>query len=201
MDAQLGGNIGTAILSLAPPQAPDIAPARVHVIECSSYQIDLAPSLDPSIGILINLSEDHLDRHGTMAHYADVKARWWRACRPAAPPSSASMTNGAAPSPIVLRNRARASCAFPCAARSPTASTPKGRGSCAPLPARRRRSPTSAASARCAGCTMRRTPPAPRGGAGARAVARGDPGRPALVSRPGAPHGGSRPRRQRAVRQ
>jgi UDP-N-acetylmuramoylalanine--D-glutamate ligase len=75
MDAQLGGNIGTAILSLAPPQAPDIAPTRVHVIECSSYQIDLAPSLDPSIGILINLSEDHLDRHGTMAHYADVKAR------------------------------------------------------------------------------------------------------------------------------
>jgi UDP-N-acetylmuramoylalanine--D-glutamate ligase len=75
MDAQLGGNIGTAILSLAPPQAADVAPARVHVIECSSYQIDLAPSLDPSIGILINLSEDHLDRHGSMAHYAGVKAR------------------------------------------------------------------------------------------------------------------------------
>jgi UDP-N-acetylmuramoylalanine--D-glutamate ligase len=70
MDAQLGGNIGTAILSLQPPQA-----GRVHVIECSSYQIDLAPSLDPSVGILINLSEDHLDRHGTMAHYAEVKER------------------------------------------------------------------------------------------------------------------------------
>ncbi len=70
MDTQLGGNIGTAILSLAPPQ-----PARVHVIECSSYQIDLAPSLDPSVGILINLSEDHLDRHGTMENYAAVKAR------------------------------------------------------------------------------------------------------------------------------
>jgi UDP-N-acetylmuramoylalanine--D-glutamate ligase len=70
MDAQLGGNIGTAILSLAPPRAD-----RVHVIECSSYQIDLAPSLDPSVGILINLSEDHLDRHGTMEHYAAVKER------------------------------------------------------------------------------------------------------------------------------
>ena len=75
MDAQLGGNIGTAILSLAPPRASDFAPTRVHVIECSSYQIDLAHSLDPSIGILINLSEDHLDRHGTMTHYAAVKAR------------------------------------------------------------------------------------------------------------------------------
>ena len=70
MDAQLGGNIGTAILSLAPPR-----PERVHVIECSSYQIDLAPSLDPSVGILINLSEDHLDRHGSMDHYAAVKER------------------------------------------------------------------------------------------------------------------------------
>jgi UDP-N-acetylmuramoylalanine--D-glutamate ligase len=70
MDAQLGGNIGTAILSLLPPGA-----GRVHVIECSSYQIDLAPSLDPSIGILINLTADHLDRHGTMEHYAAVKER------------------------------------------------------------------------------------------------------------------------------
>jgi UDP-N-acetylmuramoylalanine--D-glutamate ligase len=70
MDAQLGGNIGTAILSLEPPR-----PSRVHVIECSSYQIDLAPSLDPSVGILINLTEDHLDRHGTMPNYAAVKER------------------------------------------------------------------------------------------------------------------------------
>jgi len=74
MDAQLGGNIGTAILSLQPP-ALAVKPLRVHVIECSSYQIDLAPSLDPSVGILINLSEDHLDRHGTMEHYAAVKER------------------------------------------------------------------------------------------------------------------------------
>jgi UDP-N-acetylmuramoylalanine--D-glutamate ligase len=70
LDAQLGGNIGTAILSLAPPRQ-----GRVHVIECSSYQIDLAPTIDPSVGILINLSEDHLDRHGTMEHYAAVKER------------------------------------------------------------------------------------------------------------------------------
>jgi UDP-N-acetylmuramoylalanine--D-glutamate ligase len=69
-DVQMGGNIGTAILSLDPP-----APNRFHVVECSSYQIDLAPSLDPSVGMLINLSPDHLDRHGTMEHYADVKAR------------------------------------------------------------------------------------------------------------------------------
>ena len=69
-DVQVGGNIGTAILSLEPPRM-----GRVHVIEASSYQIDLAPTLDPSVGILINVSEDHLDRHGTLAHYAAVKER------------------------------------------------------------------------------------------------------------------------------
>jgi UDP-N-acetylmuramoylalanine--D-glutamate ligase len=69
-EAELGGNIGTAILSLKPPQG-----ARAYVIECSSYQIDLAPSLDPSIGVLINISADHIDRHGTIAHYAAVKER------------------------------------------------------------------------------------------------------------------------------
>ena len=68
--AELGGNIGTAILTLEPPR-----PDHAHVIECSSYQIDLAPSLDPRVGILINVSEDHLDRHGTLANYAAVKER------------------------------------------------------------------------------------------------------------------------------
>src|SRR6201995_490641 len=69
-DTQMGGNIGTAILSLEPPRR-----GRVHVIEMSSYQIDLTPSLDPSVGILINISEDHIDRHGTLEHYAAVKER------------------------------------------------------------------------------------------------------------------------------
>ena len=45
------------------------------MVECSSYQIDLAPTLDPRVGILINVSEDHLDRHGTLEHYAAVKER------------------------------------------------------------------------------------------------------------------------------
>ncbi|MBB4291358.1 UDP-N-acetylmuramoylalanine--D-glutamate ligase [Rhizobium leguminosarum] len=69
-DTQLGGNIGTAVLTLDPPKAE-----RYYVVECSSYQIDLAPTLNPSAGILLNLTPDHLDRHGTMQHYADVKER------------------------------------------------------------------------------------------------------------------------------
>jgi UDP-N-acetylmuramoylalanine--D-glutamate ligase len=67
---QLGGNIGTPILDLAPP-----SDGRVHVVECSTFQIDLAPSLDPSVGLLLNLTPDHLDRHGTMEAYAAIKER------------------------------------------------------------------------------------------------------------------------------
>lgn len=69
-DVQMGGNIGTPILALDP-----LAAERVYVIEVSSFQIDLAPSLDPSVGVLLNLSADHLDRHGTLADYARIKAR------------------------------------------------------------------------------------------------------------------------------
>ncbi|MGO9008149.1 MAG: UDP-N-acetylmuramoyl-L-alanine--D-glutamate ligase [Beijerinckiaceae bacterium] len=67
---EIGGNIGTPILSLSPP-----SPRRAHVIECSSFQIDLAPSLDPRVGVLLNVTPDHLDRHGTMENYASIKER------------------------------------------------------------------------------------------------------------------------------
>ncbi len=69
-DVQLGGNIGVPVLSLEPPRT-----GRYHVVEVSSFQIDLAPSLDPSVGLLLNLTADHLDRHGTFARYAGLKER------------------------------------------------------------------------------------------------------------------------------
>ncbi|WP_395665717.1 UDP-N-acetylmuramoyl-L-alanine--D-glutamate ligase [Methylocella sp.] len=69
-DVQVGGNIGTPILALEPPRHD-----RVFVIECSSYQIDLAPTLAPSVGVLLNVTPDHLDRHGTMENYAAIKER------------------------------------------------------------------------------------------------------------------------------
>jgi UDP-N-acetylmuramoylalanine--D-glutamate ligase len=69
-DAQMGGNIGRAVMTLDPP-----GPRRHYVVECSSYQIDLAPSINPTAGVLLNLTPDHLDRHGTMQHYASIKER------------------------------------------------------------------------------------------------------------------------------
>src|SRR5262249_56345458 len=47
-DTQMGGNIGTAILSLEPPRM-----GRVHVIQMSSYQISVTPSFDPSVASLL----------------------------------------------------------------------------------------------------------------------------------------------------
>ena len=77
MDVQMGGNIGRAVLTLDPP-----ARDRFHVVEMSSFQIDLTPSLKPTVGVLLNLSPDHLDRHGpaadpdlAMRNYAAIKER------------------------------------------------------------------------------------------------------------------------------
>ncbi len=69
-EVAMGGNIGVPILDLPPP-----SDARAHVVECSSFQIDLAPSLAPSVGALINITPDHLDRHGTLEAYAAIKER------------------------------------------------------------------------------------------------------------------------------
>src|SRR5215831_7103393 len=69
-DAQMGGNIGVPVLAL-----DSFAATRVYVLEVSSYQVDLAPSLKPTVGILLNVTEDHLDRHGTLENYAAVKER------------------------------------------------------------------------------------------------------------------------------
>ena len=69
-DVDVGGNIGTAVFLMRPPVKD-----RVYVLELSSFQIDLMPSLKPDVGILINLTPDHLDRHGSMQNYASIKAR------------------------------------------------------------------------------------------------------------------------------
>jgi len=69
-DVQMGGNIGRAVLSLEPP-----ANGRFHVLELSSFQIDLAPSLQPTVAVMLNIAPDHLDRHGTLEHYAAIKER------------------------------------------------------------------------------------------------------------------------------
>lgn len=74
-DVQMGGNIGRAVLDLDPVKPGAEAALQVYVVECSSYQIDTTPSLNPQVGVLLNLTPDHLERHGTMENYAAIKER------------------------------------------------------------------------------------------------------------------------------
>jgi UDP-N-acetylmuramoylalanine--D-glutamate ligase len=67
---QTGGNIGRGVLDLDP--ASD---GMVVVLELSSYQIELARALQPDIAVFLNLSPDHLDRHGGMGGYFAAKRR------------------------------------------------------------------------------------------------------------------------------
>ncbi len=69
-DAQIGGNIGLGVLSL-----PDMHGGSVYVLELSSYQLDLTSSLKADAAVLLNLSPDHLDRHGGMEGYVAAKRR------------------------------------------------------------------------------------------------------------------------------
>lgn len=66
----MAGNIGVPILSRDP-----LPSGGVYVLELSSYQIDLTQSLDCDVAVLLNLSPDHLDRHGGFDGYIASKER------------------------------------------------------------------------------------------------------------------------------
>jgi UDP-N-acetylmuramoylalanine--D-glutamate ligase len=68
----MGGNIGQAVLEL--PRF-ETETAGVYIIEMSSFQIDLTPGWHARIALLLNITPDHLDRHGSMDNYAAIKAR------------------------------------------------------------------------------------------------------------------------------
>jgi UDP-N-acetylmuramoylalanine--D-glutamate ligase len=65
-----GGNIGSAALDL-----PAFDDGCHYVLELSSFQLDLTPNLDPNVAVLLNVTPDHLDRHGTLDHYTAVKEK------------------------------------------------------------------------------------------------------------------------------
>ncbi len=69
-DVRIGGNIGTGVLNLASLHAN-----AIYVLELSSYQLDLVKSLHCNVAVLLNISPDHLDRHGGMEGYQAAKMR------------------------------------------------------------------------------------------------------------------------------
>ena len=175
---------------------------RVHVIEMSSYQIDLSPSLDPSVGILLNISEDHIDRHGTLEHYAAVKERLVAGVQPRGT-AIVGVDDGWCRN-IADRHRAGRQARGPhlreesagrrhlCRTRNHLARSGGARSEIARIGGiGSLRGLHNAQNAACASaCALAL-------GVGHGRLAK----RPAQLSRPGAPHGAGRPPRPRAVRQ
>jgi UDP-N-acetylmuramoylalanine--D-glutamate ligase len=75
---QMGGNIGRGVLDLDMP-----GEGEVVVLELSSYQIELARTLAPDVAVFLNLSPDHLDRHGGIGGYYAAKRRLFELGSPA----------------------------------------------------------------------------------------------------------------------
>lgn len=70
--AGLGGNVGTPVLEL-------LAEDRdLYVLELSSFQLESTRSLAPAAAVVLNVTPDHIDWHGSMTRYAEAKAKIYR---------------------------------------------------------------------------------------------------------------------------
>ena len=67
----VGGNVGTALSSQVEESTPEV----IHVVEVSSFQLELTETFRPWIAVFLNLSPDHLDRHENFEEYTAAKAR------------------------------------------------------------------------------------------------------------------------------
>ena len=67
----VAGNVGTPLSSYV----GEIDEATTVVCECSSFQLEDAVEFAPECAVLLNLEEDHLDRHGTLEAYREAKMR------------------------------------------------------------------------------------------------------------------------------
>jgi UDP-N-acetylmuramoylalanine--D-glutamate ligase len=67
----VGGNIGFPVTAMVEASTPE----TVNVIEVSSFQLETVETFKPRIAVVLNLTPDHLDRHGTFENYAAAKER------------------------------------------------------------------------------------------------------------------------------
>ena len=77
----VGGNLGIPLAEAV--GTPAAEPGGACVLEVSSFQLETAESFRPQVAVLLNISPDHLDRHGTLEAYAAAKARIFAAQTPA----------------------------------------------------------------------------------------------------------------------
>jgi UDP-N-acetylmuramoylalanine--D-glutamate ligase len=71
IETQVGGNIGVPVVDLIPASTDD----SWSVLEVSSFQLESTVEFRPSIAVILNITPDHLDRHGSLENYALAKER------------------------------------------------------------------------------------------------------------------------------
>jgi UDP-N-acetylmuramoylalanine--D-glutamate ligase len=71
----VGGNLGPPALDLLSPER------ELYVLELSSFQLERAGQLNLAVATVLNISADHLDRHGEMHRYKQIKQRIFRGCK------------------------------------------------------------------------------------------------------------------------
>jgi len=76
--AQVGGNIGTAVAAIVASSRPD----QWNVLELSSFQLETIRTFRADIGVCLNVTPDHLDRHHTLENYAAAKGRLFETQQP-----------------------------------------------------------------------------------------------------------------------
>ena len=72
-DVRLTGNIGNPILA-----EKKISPKTIFVIEVSSYQIEYSKNFKANYALILNITPDHLERHGTFSNYVQAKLKLFR---------------------------------------------------------------------------------------------------------------------------
>jgi UDP-N-acetylmuramoylalanine--D-glutamate ligase len=99
-DVTAGGNLGTALSA----QVAQSRPSSLHVVEVSSFQLEATETFRPWIAVLLNLADDHLDRHGSFEAYGRAKARVFANQTPA----DWAVVNADDPAALALARGARA---------------------------------------------------------------------------------------------
>ncbi|MFN2450948.1 MAG: UDP-N-acetylmuramoyl-L-alanine--D-glutamate ligase [Candidatus Dormibacteria bacterium] len=105
----VGGNIGVPLLDLL----PEVGPGHWVVLELSSFQLEAAVAPTCRLAALLNLSPDHIDRHGSYAAYTAAKRRLVEHCEPTgtvvlnADDAAVAAMAAASPAPVRLFGAAR----------------------------------------------------------------------------------------------
>jgi UDP-N-acetylmuramoylalanine--D-glutamate ligase len=77
IDTGVGGNLGLPVLDMLREQGEQ----ALYVLELSSFQLETTHSLKAAVAVVLNMSEDHMDRYASMQEYHAAKHRIFRNCR------------------------------------------------------------------------------------------------------------------------